>query len=262
MAAGIPVLMYHALQGGGQEYNFNDPGEYRYVIDVKDFRQQIEFLKNKGYHSISLQDAAGSAETSEKNIIITFDDGHESNFTLALPILQEFGFKATFFITTGWIGRPDFLNTEQIQALENAGMTIGSHGVTHSYFNDLDSSSLYMELQESAKQLEEITKKAINSLSAPGGRIDERTLKAGEEIGYSLFCTSTFGLWSNLAETRNIPRIAVKRGMPFSHFVKLVNGDPILFAKIGIRTSLLGFLKRLLGNHMYDRLWRKVHTAF
>ncbi len=45
-----------------------------------------------------------SYEIPKKSVIVTFDDGHESDYTLALPLLRKFNFKATFFITTDWIG--------------------------------------------------------------------------------------------------------------------------------------------------------------
>jgi len=127
----IPVLMYHALEDKAHPAGAKDAGEQRYVLQVSQFREQMEHLHQEGYKTFLLDELQALVDWPVKSVVLTFDDGHESNFTLALPILQEYRFKAEFFITTGWIGTQYFMTEEQIRGLYRAGMGIGSHGVTH-----------------------------------------------------------------------------------------------------------------------------------
>ena len=59
----------------------------------------MEYLHREGYRTFLLDELQQVEPWPEKSVVLTFDDGHESNYLLALPILQEFGFKAHFFIT-------------------------------------------------------------------------------------------------------------------------------------------------------------------
>ena len=153
-SSGIPVLMYHALEDDAHPSGATDAGEQLYVLEVSSFREQMSYLHREGYRAFLLEELRALGEWPDKAIVLTFDDGHESNSSLALPILQECGFKAKFFITTGWIGTPNFMNKEQIRGLHRAGMGIGSHGVTHRFLSDLPEAEVRAELIDSKTVLE------------------------------------------------------------------------------------------------------------
>ncbi len=91
----IPILMYHALTKNEEEASST-------VITVDSFREQMEALSEAGYTSIFFGDLLGYVKEGtrlpEKPILITFDDGYLSNLTLAYPILDEYGHKATVAI--------------------------------------------------------------------------------------------------------------------------------------------------------------------
>ena len=103
------------------------------------------------------------AETSanSKYVIINFDDSHQSDYTYAKPILDKYGFKATFFEVCNWIeaGHHDkdiSITWEQIAALQQDGMDIESHTMNHPNLNDLSSQSdLDYEIGQSKQCLED-----------------------------------------------------------------------------------------------------------
>ena len=77
-----------------------------------------------------------------KYLSITFDDGREDNYSVALPILKKNGMSATVFCTTGfidgtWTKKEDWysaekaLNIDQIKELQNNGWEIALHGDRH-----------------------------------------------------------------------------------------------------------------------------------
>src|SRR5258708_23027155 len=83
------------------------------------------------------------------DVELTFDDANESDFTIALPALRSRGLKAEFFIVVERIGQPAFLSRSQLDALREAGMTFGNHGMRHRPLATLDQSELRQEILDS-----------------------------------------------------------------------------------------------------------------
>jgi peptidoglycan/xylan/chitin deacetylase (PgdA/CDA1 family) len=98
--------------------------------------------------------------TNGKYVIINFDDSHESDYTYAKPTLDKYGFKATFFEVCNWIeeGQHDkdiSITWQQIAALQQDGMDIESHTMTHPNLNGLSKSDLDYEIGQSKQCLED-----------------------------------------------------------------------------------------------------------
>lgn len=66
-------------------------------------------------------------------LAITFDDGIESHYNIAMPILEKHGIKGTFFVTINRIGTPGRLSWKQIKEMRQRGMEIGNHTMTHAH---------------------------------------------------------------------------------------------------------------------------------
>jgi peptidoglycan/xylan/chitin deacetylase (PgdA/CDA1 family) len=124
-------------------------------------------INNKVSSSSSSQSTTQSSASSNnsdnngnKFVIINFDDSHQSDYTYAKPILDKYGFKATFFEVCNWIeaGYHDLdISTTwpQIAALEQDGMDIEAHTMTHPNLNDLSSQAdLDYEIGQSKQCLE------------------------------------------------------------------------------------------------------------
>jgi peptidoglycan/xylan/chitin deacetylase (PgdA/CDA1 family) len=87
------------------------------------------------------------------------DDSHQSDYTYAKPILDKYGFKATFFEVCDWIeqGHHDkdiSITWQQIATLQQDGMDIEAHTMTHPNLNDLSQSDLDYEIGQSKQCLE------------------------------------------------------------------------------------------------------------
>ena len=244
--------MYHALEDEAHPAGAKDAGEQLYVLPVSQFREQMEYLQREGYRTFLLEELQALEEWPEKAVVLTFDDGHESNFTLALPILQEFGFKAEFFITTGWIGTPYFMNEEQIRGMHQAGMGVGSHGVTHRFLTDLTVAEVQAELNDSYNLLEACIGLPIISMSYPGGRMSQSTHKIARDAGYSYICSSVPRYHQLTSEQTLIHRFAVTAGVTLGTFASLLQGRGL--NALRFRHTLLSTTKAILGNDMYTRL--------
>lgn len=213
----IPVLMYHHFVDEGEETSYT-------TIRVEEFEGQITYLKAKGYTAITDQDLVDFYETGkelpEKPIHITMDDGYESNYKLAYPILRENGMKATIFLIVSRMEKqysiPRF-NWEEAKEMSDSGiMSIQSHSydLHHkeevevedeavsamiAYHDEVYFQKVRDDLILSRQIIEEKLEKEVIALAYPYGHYDENTLSAVEEAGFKVAYTVRNGV--NTAET-------------------------------------------------------------
>jgi len=88
-----------------------------------------------------------------KVVILSFDDNRKGDFTYAKPILDKYGFKATFFIICGKTVDKGAMNWQDIAAMQRDGMDIESHTMTHKHLNHLSANALNFEIAGSKQCL-------------------------------------------------------------------------------------------------------------
>ncbi|HVP36428.1 MAG TPA: polysaccharide deacetylase family protein [Terriglobales bacterium] len=255
----ILILLYHRLLSK-EEYLSKINSEDRvYLSKEEDFARQLEYLHSEKWNSVSvnqlLESLKNKTSLPEKSLIISFDDGNQTDYTIAFPLLEKLGFKATFFLTSDFIDKPDHLSKSQILKMSQAGMEFGTHGKTHKFLSTLNENELKLELLESKKSLEEITGKKIELLSLPGGYHSSEVKRMAQELGYKGICTSKFGLNENNADPFELKRISLRFDDPFSQFISIVNQDKKFYLTKKLRDNFLSFLKAILGPNNYFKLW-------
>lgn len=198
--------MYHSITddpepGVGGYYRLNTPPSM--------FRQHLRILRDEGFSVVDLASALGEGKddgassianegaspeppTSRAQIpagqesratyirhpkklaVLTFDDGFHDFLANAWPALAEFGFTATVFLPTAFIGRErrafkerKCLIWDEVRKLRDEGISFGSHTVTHPKLWELDSATLTAELRESRETLENELAEAIDSFAHP-----------------------------------------------------------------------------------------------
>lgn len=125
----VPILCYHRFGGG-------NGGSNRMVVSAANFAAQLEWLKRNDYHVVRLSQLVGYLEGRQplpkRSVVITIDDGYESVYRHALPLLRKYNFPATLFAYTDFIGAGDALTWPQMQELAASGLVdIQSHSKTH-----------------------------------------------------------------------------------------------------------------------------------
>ncbi|MBU8921892.1 MAG: polysaccharide deacetylase family protein [Bacteroidales bacterium] len=244
------VLMYHALESPDMPCGLQESGELVYVVDESRFRLHMTLIEKSGARVTLPGDSLSSSTRGD--VILTFDDGHRSGYSLALPILSESGLSAIFFITTDWTGKDHYLTREQIKQLHDSGMMIGSHGISHRFMTDLTDDELTAELTGSKESLESIIGEDVTSFSAPGGRIDRRVTMAALKAGYRwIFSSEPSG---NIELTEGVPagRFAVTATSSDEWVSRVISGNPPCSALVRYRT--LSLIKRILGNRLYESI--------
>lgn len=80
--------------------------------------------------------ACAAPAVPDKLVVLTFDDAVKSHRTFVAPLLKEFGFGATFFVTHKWMNdRTNFMSWEEIREIHQLGFEVGNHSWTHADFS-------------------------------------------------------------------------------------------------------------------------------
>lgn len=192
-ACGLPILNYHFLTTAGSGYRFRRP-ELRYVVDRAAFAEQLAALASAGYTPTRLAGFVAGQPLPRRPLAVTLDDGHASALELALGVLQEQGFEATFFIATDLLDTSGYLSRAQLLRLREAGMEIGSHGCSHRPLTALPAAEMADELRRSRDLLEQLLGGPVSLLSLPHGFGSRAVGEAAREAGYRAVCASSFGV--------------------------------------------------------------------
>jgi peptidoglycan/xylan/chitin deacetylase (PgdA/CDA1 family) len=130
---------------------------------------------------------------TREDVRITFDDGNGSDLEHALPALLARGLGATFFVVAGRLGSPGFLTEDDVRELARAGMSIGSHGMSHRPWHNLDDATQHEEIVQAKAILERVLAAPVTDAACPFGLYDRRALQALRRAGYRRVYTSDGG---------------------------------------------------------------------
>jgi peptidoglycan/xylan/chitin deacetylase (PgdA/CDA1 family) len=247
---GIVFLMYHELELPGRPLCQSEPGYVRYILPEESFRSQVAWLAEGHWRGLSVSEAL--EYPSAKSVAITFDDGCETDLISAAPILKDKGFRATFYVTAGFVGKRGYLSPAQVRALRDNGFEIGCHSMTHAYLDDLHGAALRREIVDAGKKLEQMIGDRVLHFSCPGGRFDERSLNLAREAGYRSFANSRTHANASGSDPYRLGRVAVLRGTDQTKFQTLCTGQALW--RIRSSDRVRDAAKRALGNTVYDRL--------
>jgi len=161
------IWTYHEILPAGSQY--------LYGVTQAQFREHLSLLAS----------AAPQSSPEKQSPLITFDDGHRSNFEQAFPLLEQFGLKAIFFLVAGCVGKIDkYLLWDQARQMVAAGHRVESHGWSHRLLTQCSPSDLEQEVARSKHELEDRLGVEVAAISAPGGRWDDRVVEACARAGY------------------------------------------------------------------------------
>lgn len=159
------VLNYHQLLSPAN-------GERRlsgnFTVSQAQFEQQINWLCDHRFRFVS---SPSELDFSGKNVLLTFDDGLESHFSMAIPLLEKRNIPALFFPVIDRIGKPGYMTWEQLRILSQSGrFTIGCHSYSHPKLTSLSNDLLLREINGAKLQLEEKLSVPILHFALPYGK--------------------------------------------------------------------------------------------
>lgn len=219
----VSILMYH------QVGVFPAPRTHRALYcRASSFRAQMAYLAAFGYRVISLDAAIAGlfhgAPLAPRSVVLSFDDGYQGFIEHALPALQRHDFPAAVFMVSGLVGRRSewlaadgrgdtpMLDAAGLRELHAAGITIGSHTVSHPKLSQLDAARIDAELRHSKASLEDLLGAPVEHLCYPFGDYDARVRDAALAAGYRSGLTCIRGAANTADNVFELPRKAISYG--------------------------------------------------
>lgn len=186
-------LMYHRISP--DENLQND-----FTITPKQFEDDIAYLISKGYQFFTAKELsyATSVLPANKIAVITFDDGYASDYLYALPILEKYNAKATFFVVGSLIDTEGYMTSEQLKLLSQSPYAeIGNHSyINHSYLpeeiTDVYTNSTYKAMSDfetNARFISKIIGKPVTAISYPYGVYNKVMDYSFKSRKYTRFCS-------------------------------------------------------------------------
>jgi peptidoglycan/xylan/chitin deacetylase (PgdA/CDA1 family) len=181
----VPVLCFHQLR----EFRADDSAYARTMITPPPvFTAQLQALRDGGYTPVTaaalVDHLQFGAALPPRPVLLTFDDGSATHHSVALPVLTDLGFPATFFPMTVVLDKPDWLSGDQLRDLDRAGMTIGAHTWDHQRVDRLTGDQWATQLDQPRAQLAEILGHPVDLMAYPFGVWSQEALAHVATTGY------------------------------------------------------------------------------
>ncbi len=221
-----PILMYHYISDPPA-----DADVYRVDLSVTpdNFRDQLAWLRDNGYTAIDYYDLTmaivGYSELPEKPVLLTFDDGYLDNYTNAFPLLQEYGFKGTFFVITEFVdsGREGYMTWPMIEEMARAGHRIESHSRTHPDLTEKDRDGLIWELLGSQQTLAAHIGYTPRYFCYPGGDYNEQTIALLRELDFWGAVTTANDTWHGFNERFEWGRLRIRNDTTVAELAQITD---------------------------------------
>ena len=200
----LPILMYHAISSAACAA-LPQTSSIEHAVKARDFRAQLDAIVEGGYRTIKLDDLDRPA-SEPKSLLITFDDGHESDLIVAAPELARRNLHAIFFVVWSYLGRPGYLSRDQVLALRADGFEIGSHGLTHTrLYSDKSGRGVERAAANRSGDWKTCSRSQSQRLRFLVGHYNDAVLEAAWTAGYRRVMTSDFRIANR--ENRVMPRM-------------------------------------------------------
>ncbi|MFP4040544.1 MAG: polysaccharide deacetylase family protein [Desulfosudaceae bacterium] len=202
----IRALMYH---------HFGLEDKYPSTSVSRDqFEKHLDYLKKHDHTVLTLGQAldllSSDKPLPEKTTVITIDDGYDSIWEIALPLLEKYGYTATVFVSTKLVGGGSYLDWEQIQALQDKGFEIGNHSHSHAYFLNRPAGERAEAFEEDLLISHEKFRRHLGGLpelyAYPFGEYDPAIMAVLKEHGYKAAAAQRSGVIYEGSERFALPR--------------------------------------------------------
>lgn len=198
----VSVIIYHEIVDSPQE----KPLGKAFITRVQ-FEEQMRYLYEQGFTTLSMQELVEFMQcrrnVPKKSVVINFDDGWSSQ-RKAFPILNQYNFKASFWIITGDGYGDVYFRPEEIKAIDaHPNWEVGSHTVTHPWNSGSNlmtwlncypagrsREDVRRELADSKARLEQLLNHRVTMLAWPCGWYNRPLIQMAQENGYEILLTT------------------------------------------------------------------------
>jgi peptidoglycan/xylan/chitin deacetylase (PgdA/CDA1 family) len=220
----VPILMYHVIAAPPPGAPF--PGLY---VPPAEFAEQMQALEHAGWHAVTLDEVEaywrrGVSLGTRKPIVISFDNGYNSQYTQALPVLRGMG----------WVGDENLqlsglppsqggLGEAQIRGLLAAGWELDTQGISHADLITLDAAQLHYQVAVARETLQRRFHVPVNWFCYPSGHYNRAVVAAVKAAGFTGSTTVVPG-WAHPSDDRyRLHRLRVLGGTTGQGLLELLD---------------------------------------
>lgn len=257
------MLAYHDIDSEEHRTEKADIPTIDTVVRLDEFRAQMKYLAGKGYSLLSVGqylDRQNRGALSDRDMVLTFDDGHNSNHRYVMPVLREYGFSATFFVVSDFIGRHPYMGRKEIREMLKSGMEIGAHGMSHSYLTELPPSRVRQEVENSREAIEMCCGSRVDIFAYPGGHQNREVVASVRSAGYRAAVSCIHGRNTPGTDPFLLRRIEIRRGTSVQELKKALKTMNIFLFQCVDMTKYI--MKKALGLRTYEYLRQNLYHLY
>lgn len=221
----VPILMYHVIAAPPAGAPF--PGLY---VDPAEFAEQMQALKSAGWHAVTLDQLEaywrrGVPLGAGRPIVISFDNGYNSQYTQALPVLRRLGWVGDENIQlTGLPPSQGGLGSGEIRGLLAAGWELDTQGISHADLITLDAEALHQQVAVARQTLQRRYHVPVNWFCYPSGHYDATVVAEVKAAGF-IGSTTVVPGWAHPGDDPyRLHRLRVLGGTTGRGLLELVDG--------------------------------------
>ncbi|MDO3376601.1 polysaccharide deacetylase family protein [Geoalkalibacter halelectricus] len=208
-AAEANVFVYH---------RFGDERHPSTNVSLEVFRAQLEMLREGDYRVLPLGEVVehlrAGRDLPPRTLVLTIDDAYESFATGGFPLLREFGYPATLFVATDSVGRPGYLDWDQLRQMHEQGIEIGNHSAAHLHMAapavDEEPSAWRERMREDLERSQQAFQRhlgfAPKLFAYPYGEYSRALVELVRELGFEAAAAQHSGVVSSHSDLFALPR--------------------------------------------------------
>jgi peptidoglycan/xylan/chitin deacetylase (PgdA/CDA1 family) len=206
--APVAILMYHVVAAAPPAAAYSD-----LWVGTGRFTQQMHALAHAGYHATTLDGVwrawHGHGSLPRHPIVISFDDGYQSQSTTARRKLDELGWPGVLNLEVNNVDLKGGLARNEVRAMLRDGWEIDAHTLTHADLTTLDAAGLRREVAGSRRWLHRAFGVPVDFFAYPAGRYNPTVEAAVHAAGYRGATTTQPGQATRATDPYALPRIRV-----------------------------------------------------
>jgi peptidoglycan/xylan/chitin deacetylase (PgdA/CDA1 family) len=217
---------------------------------------------------------AAGAPLPSRTLAITFDDGLRDFLTEAMPVLQRYGFAATLYVVTGYIGKTNgwsrtlgedgrpMLSWSELLAVSQLGIECGAHTHSHPQLDVLPPADAFAEIRRSKTTLEDHLGCMVRTFAYPHGYASGTTRQLVRQAGFTSACRVRHALSSTEEDPFALSRIIMTSDVRANDLGSLLAGERLPIAPPRERLLTIGWrLARKVGHGLRHWSERPIAVA-